>query len=93
MNGHRNASQHLSWHFISDEKAGPIFPLDGGSGNSIATARRECFFGAVASRHLRGDDRGFLYPAHDGEFGLDCEVSDQYPHGLASIVRTEEMLT
>ena len=38
------------------------------------------------------DNGGFLDLADDGEFVLDGEVGDQYPHGLASIVRTEEML-
>ena len=38
------------------------------------------------------NDRGFLDLTNDGEFVLDCEVGDQYPHDLASIVRTEKML-
>jgi hypothetical protein len=47
----------------------------------------------IASRHLRGDDRGFLDLTNNGEFVLDGEVGDQYPHGLASIVRAEEMFS
>ena len=70
----------------SDEKAGTILPLGGGSGNSTATARREFLSGLLANRSLGGDDRGFLNLPNDGEFVLDREVSDQYSHGLASIV-------
>ena len=41
---------------------------------------------ASSPRSLLGrDDRGLLDLADNGELVLDCEVCDQYPHGLAAI--------
>jgi hypothetical protein len=40
---------------------------------------------------LARNNCGLLDLTNDGEFVLDCVVGDQYPHGLASIIGTEEV--